>query len=326
MEIIVADIGGTHARFALAEIKDGKISKISNISKLKTDDYATLALAWHAYADAIEQNLSRALPRSAAIAIAGPVDGEKINFTNNSWVINRSSLAREIAVDDFILLNDFEAIAHAVATLGAEHFSHVCGPKQPAILGVKTILGPGTGLGVAHMRASHDGYIVSETEGGHIDFAPIDHWEDLLLNALRAQHRRVSVERVVSGPGLRSLYNLLTKESERLDVDDKGLWTLALEGKDEKAVAALDRFLLCLGSIAGDLALVHGANHLILTGGLGARMVNHIPSSGFESRFKAKGRFQSKMEQITVQQLRYDEPGLYGAAAGYLKSLVDNND
>lgn len=325
MNIVIADIGGTHARFALAKLDGHKVVSLSNMAKLKTADYATLAIAWHAYADQIQAELSIPLPRSTAIAIAGPVDGEVINFTNNSWFIKRSTLAREIDVDDFILLNDFEAMAHAVAMLGADQFSHICGPKIAPKLGVKTILGPGTGLGVAHLRITEDSYIVSETEGGHIDFAPIDSWEDNLLGDLRKQHRRVSVERVVSGPGLRAIYNLLTKGKPTISLDDKDLWALALSGDDESASAALDRFLLSLGSVAGDLALAQGANHLILTGGLGDRLADHIPSSGFASRFTAKGRFQSKMEQITVQQLRYDEPGLFGAAAGYCKAMADKS-
>lgn len=323
MEVVVADIGGTHARFAIAKFDDGKIKSLSHEAKLKTADYATLALAWHAYVDQIEIESESKMPRRTSIAIAGPVDQENIKFTNNSWVINRSNLAKEINVDDFILLNDFEAVAHTVAVLGDDYFSHVCGPKQAVGAGVTTIIGPGTGLGVAHLSITGDGYLVGETEGGHVDFAPLDSWEDNLLKGLRAQHGRVSVERVLSGPALRSLYNALAKEGERLDVDDTTLWTLALEGKDEKAVAALDRFLLSYGAIAGDLALAHGANKVILTGGLGMRLVDHIPSSGFSGRFSAKGRFQSKMEQITVQQLRYDEPGLYGAAAAYLKSMAN---
>ncbi len=323
MEVVVADIGGTHARFAIAQFDGGTIKSLSHKAKLKTADYATLVLAWHAYADQIERESIAKMPQRAAIAIAGPVDQENIKFTNNSWVINRSNLAREINVDDFILLNDFEAVAHSVAVLDDKYFSHLCGPKQAVDFGVTTVIGPGTGLGVAHLSVTKDGYFVGETEGGHVDFAPLDSWEDNLLKLLRAQHGRVSTERVLSGPALRSLYNALARESERLDVDDASLWTLALAGKDEKAVAALDRFLLSYGAIAGDLALAHGANKVILTGGLGMRLVDHIASSGFCGRFAAKGRFQSKMEQITVQQLRYDEPGLYGAAAAYLKSMAN---
>ena len=320
MKIVIADIGGTHARFAIAEIDNEKVISLSHTKKLHTADYATLALAWHDYVAMSKIHLSGPFPRCAAIAIAGPVDGERISLTNNSWVINRATLAKEIDVDDFILLNDFEAVAHSVAMLSDEHFSYLCGPEKAPQYGVTTILGPGTGLGVAHLTVCEEGYSVGETEGGHVDFAPLDSWEDGLLSGLRAQHGRVSVERVLSGPALRSLYYALTKEGERLDVDDRELWALAISGDDEKAVAALDRFFLSYGSIAGDMALAHGANKVILTGGLGARLADHMPASGFCSRFTAKGRFRSKMEQITVQQLFYDEPGLYGAAAGYIKA------
>ena len=187
--------------------------------------------------------------------------------------------------------------------------------------GVISVVGPGTGLGAAHVLRTGGDYFVNETEGGHIDFAPLDHVEDRLLAQLRKAHTRVSAERVVSGPGLQTIYRVLAQlEDEPVrDLDDKELWQLALSGQDSLAAAAFDRFCLCLGGYAGDLALAQGAKGVVMAGGLGNRIAEKLPSSGFRQRFVAKGRFQSMMERIPVKQLRHEEPGLLGAAAAFLK-------
>jgi glucokinase len=123
----------------------------------------------------------------------------------------------------------------------------------------------------------------------------------------------------VSGPGLRGIYEALARiEGRTVETeDDKLLWTAALDGSDSLAVAALDRFCMTLGSVAGDLALAQGANAVVIAGGLGARIANHLPQSGFAQRFAAKGRFESMMAAIPVKLITLDEPGLYGAAAAF---------
>jgi glucokinase len=316
-EIIVADIGGTHARFAIAQITDGHIASLDHQVTMKAADHASLQIAWEAYG----RTIKRDLPANGAIAVAAPVGGEVLHLTNSSWMIRPKFIPEKLHLDRYTLINDFGAVGHSVAQLERAEFTHICGPDAPETAdGITTIVGPGTGLGVAHVMRMGGKYIVTETEGGHVDFAPCDGVEDRILAELRKHHRRVSVERVVSGPGLQVIYKVLADMEGKpaAAMDDKALWQLALSDNDSIAAAAFDRFCLCLGSYAGDAALLQGAQSLIVAGGLGTRIADRLASSGFRERFTAKGRFQSLMEQIPVLQLRYDEPGLYGAAAAFL--------
>jgi glucokinase len=211
-------------------------------------------------------------------------------------------------------------VAHAVAQLGEAHFSHLCGPERPLPgTGSISVLGPGTGLGVAQLlrRGGHD-HIV-ETEGGHVDFAPLDALEDRILGLLRHRFGRVSVERIVSGPGLANLYSALARiEGRAVDLpEQRALWKAALAGEDELAAVALDRLCLSLGSVAGDIALAQGAEGVVIAGGLGLRLVGHLPRSGFRDRFVAKGRYQRHMASIPVKIITHEQPGLFGAAAAF---------
>ena len=230
-------------------------------------------------------------------------------------------MTERLDVDSYVLINDFGAIGHAVAQLGLEHFEHLCGPdeewKKPGSI---TICGPGTGLGVAQVYACKNGdYHVIETEGGHMDFSPLDGLEDAILKRLRRTFTRVSVERIVAGPGILAIYETLAQIEGRAitSLTDREVWDMAFEGKDDLAIAALDRFCLSLGAVAGDLALTHGPKGVVIAGGLGARLKDHLVKSGFEQRFVAKGRFQSLMKSIPVRLITHPQPGLFGAAAAY---------
>lgn len=315
-QIVAVDIGGTHARFALAEVEGGRVQSLDKPVTLKTAEHASFQTAWEAFG----AQRGHALPTAAAIAFAGPVGGDVLQLTNSHWAIRPALIKERLHVDCFSLVNDFAAVAHAVAHADAANFSHVCGPdtRLPPD-GVISIVGPGTGLGVAHVVRMDGHYHVCATEGGHLDFAPLDAFEDGLLEHLRERYRRVSTERVVSGPGLRAIYQAFGRiENRSSDYDDdKALWTAALEGTDSLAVAALDRFCMTLGSVAGDLALAQGASAVVIAGGLGARIARHLPQSGFAQRFAAKGRFESMMAAIPVKLITLDEPGLYGAAAAF---------
>ncbi len=241
-------------------------------------------------------------------------------MTNNPWVIRPALVREKLNVDDYILINDFGAVAHAVQHCGADHYSHLCGPEGDLPeKGVITVIGPGTGLGVAYVVRSADGYRAVETEGGHVDYSPLDSIEDAILNRLRRQHRRVSVERVCSGPGLAAIYETLASIEGRavVSMEDKALWQLALSGEDSLAAAAFDRFCLSLGAAAGDFALAQGAGAVVIAGGLGQRIADRLPQSGFEERFVAKGRFQQLMETIPVKLIDHPQPGLFGAAAAF---------
>ncbi|HEX8469275.1 MAG TPA: glucokinase [Allosphingosinicella sp.] len=315
-EIVAVDIGGTHARFALAEVAGGRVVRLGDVCTLKTAEYASLQEAWEAFGAAA----GRPLPGSAGIAVAGPVHGEVLKLTNNPWVIRPASIPSGLGAERYTLVNDFGAVAHAVAQLGDEHFTHLCGPERPLPEdGVISIVGPGTGLGVAQLlrRAGH--YHVIDTEGGHVDFAPLDGLDDRILAQLRLRHRRVSVERVASGMGLANLYEALASiEGREIRFrDEKTLWQAAMTGEDSLAEAALDRFCLSLGAVAGDIALAQGARAVVIGGGLGLRLAGHLPRSGFRDRFIAKGRFERRMEDIPVKIITYGQPGLFGAAAAF---------
>jgi glucokinase len=160
---------------------------------------------------------------------------------------------------------------------------------------------------------------VIETEGGHIDFAPLDALEDAMVKRLRKAYTRVSAERIVSGPGIVAIYETLADIEHRsiTRLDDKAIWTAALQGEDSLAVTAVDRFCMSLGSVASDLALAHGANGVVIAGGLGLRLKEHFTRSGFAERFAAKGRFQNRMSAIPVKLITHPQPGLFGAAAAY---------
>ncbi|MFT3965470.1 MAG: glucokinase [Sphingobium sp.] len=320
-ELVTLDIGGTNARFALAEVEGGRVRALADPVTLATADHATFRTAWEHFA----RLSGRALPRAAAIAIAGPVKGETIHFTNNPWVIRPATLKADLDIDHYALVNDFEAVGHAVAQAGADDFAHLCGPDTPLPgSGTISIVGPGTGLGVAHLwRDGHD-YRVQPTEGGHIDFAPVDPIEDSILSRLRKKYRRVSAERVVSGPGIVDIYEALAViEGRPVQLrDDKAIWKLGMEGTDSLAAASIDRFCLALGSVAGSIALAQGGGAVVIAGGLGQRIRDHLLRSGFADRFRAKGRFEGMMAAMPVKLITHPQPGLFGAAAAFARETA----
>jgi glucokinase len=319
MQLVAVDIGGTHARFALAEVAGGKVVALGEATTLKTADHASFQLAWHEF-----QRLSGGtLPTAAAIAVAGPVGGDLIRFTNNPWIIRPALIPEKLGATQYIVVNDFAAVAHSVAQADDTHFLHVCGPEAalPDQGGI-SVVGPGTGLGVALLLRHADGYHVQPTEGGHIDYGPLDRIEDQILARLRGRHRRVSVERIVAGPGIVDIYETLAAiEGQPItQADDKALWSAGLDGSDPLAAAAVDRFCLSLGSVAGDLALAHGAKALVLAGGLGFRIRDTLVRSGFADRFRAKGRFETMMAAMPVKLITHPQPGLFGAAAAFAQA------
>lgn len=318
-EIVAVDIGGTHARFAIASIEDGKVIELGEAVTLKCAEHASLALAWEAFGRSLDQPM----PKEAGIAVACPVTGEILKMTNNPWIIHPSQLAQRLHLDNFVLVNDFGAVAHAVAQVDSSFMQHLCGPNiDLPPQGAITIVGPGTGLGAACLLRRSSKYFVMETEGGHLDYPPLDDVEDRILKALRQRFRRVSAERIVSGPGLTNLYEVIA-EQQGLPItlrDNKTLWQNAMEGSDTIAAAALERFCLSLGAISGDLALAHGAQGVVIAGGLGLRLAGILGESGFAERFVAKGRFEAMMSEMPVKIITHPQPGLFGAAAAYAEA------
>jgi glucokinase len=315
-ELVAVDIGGTHARFAVARIDADGTIVLGEPATLKTADHASFQTAWEAFA----ASRGGQLPRAAAIAIAGPIGDELIKFTNNPWIIRPALIPEKLGVERYTLVNDFGAVGHAVARAAPDHFLHLSGPDEalPAE-GTLSVVGPGTGLGVAHVWRGGNTYRVQATEGGHIDFAPLDRIEDAILARLRQRYRRVSVERVVSGPGIVDIYEALAALEGRAitPTDDKTLWERGTSGEDSLAAAAVDRFCLSLGAVAGDIALAQGASGVVIAGGLGLRIRDTLQRSGFAERFRAKGRFEGLMAALPVKLITHPQPGLFGAAAAF---------
>ena len=310
-EIVTADIGGTHARFAIAAIAAGRVVSVGTETVLRAADYPGLPAAFAAFA----ARAGRVLPPRAAFAVAAPITPGLLRFTNSDWTIEQATLAADLGLSAMTLINDFGAVAHAVADLLADpgpHFRHLCGPDSavPA-LGNISIIGPGTGLGIAQLLRTATGNHVIATEGAHIGFAPVDAFDDALLARLRPRYGRLSVERLISGPGLRNFIGAATPD------DDKTLWTAAIAGTDPAAAAALARFAMTLGSFAGDAALIHYPVATIIAGGLGLRLADYLPTSGFAERFVAKGRYERVLAALPVKLLVHPQPGLHGAAAAF---------
>jgi glucokinase len=294
IELVALDLGGTHARFALANIApDGTITLGEPVT-LQTGDYATLELAWAEFV----RDLGRPAPRSAAIAIAGPVIDGVAPMTNSPWVLDVAAFRQAAGLEAVTALNDFGAVAHAAARLGADQLAHVTGPDRPLPdRGTISVIGPGTGMGVAHFHRYPGGYRVQATEGGHIGFAPQDELDDRVLALLRERHGRVATEWT----------------------DDLMIWKRGLAREDELASRAVDRFCASLGTVAGDYALAHGASALVLAGGLGLRLRERLPQSEFAARFCAKPRYERMMAGIPVKLIVHPQPGLYGAVAAFEK-------
>ncbi len=318
-ELVAADIGGTHARFALAQVDDDRVVQLGEPLTLKTADYADLADAWQAFAD----HLDRPLPPAAALAFAYPVENDLPQLTNMPWTIDARTIPEALGVERHVILNDFAAIGHAVATVDPAHFQHIAGPNVPLpTRGVISIVGPGTGLGVGLVIRGDHQYQVIASEGGNMDFSSHDDLEDRLMSVLRKRYGHVSAERLVSGPALRDIYAVIA-DAEAPYAQDRDLWQAALEGSDPLAEAALERLCLCLGGFAGNIALAHGANALVLAGGLGLRLLPHLKTSGFAERLAAKGEYRSILEQLPVKLITHAEPGLHGAAAAFANRFAD---
>lgn len=319
MDLVTVDIGGTHARFAIAALEAGGAVTLGEVTTLRTADHVTFVEAWAEFA----RRHGGRLPPAAAMSIAAPVTVDPIKLVNNPWTIPLATIAAEIGVDEVLVLNDFAAVGHAVASVPEDCFAHLCGPDRPLPAeGTISVLGPGTGLGIAHVwRDGKGGYRVQATEGGHFSFAPIDPFDDLLLARLRQRHGRVSAERVVAGPGIVDIYATLAEKQggEIVARDDKTLWQLGIAGQEPLAAEAVGHFCRQLGAIAGDVTLVQGGTACVLAGGLGLRLRDVLPKSGFGPYFRAKGRFAEIMAAMPVKLITHPQPGLFGAAAAFAR-------
>jgi glucokinase len=322
MRIIAADFGGTHARFALAELEAGHRPRLGEMHKYRTRDYSALAEAWARF----EEDNGAALPRAAALAVAAPIEGNILTFMNSDWRLDRHGLKVELGLDKLTLLNDFGAVAHTVSVIPGDEFMAVAGPGDLPVHGIISVIGPGTGLGVSILdrrprQGGGVGVTVIETEAAHIGFSPLDPEEEELADFLTGRYGRASVERVVSGPGLIDIYHFLGG-AEAPDLNRAGLlWDAAISGEDKVAERALSILVRTFGAAAGDIALAHGAMGVALTGGLVNRIAHLLKAPAFEARFTAKGRYRERMQHTPVRLLAFTEPGLLGAAIAFQREF-----
>jgi glucokinase len=316
-DLVTIDLGGTNVRFAIRRSIDGEVD-LGRAVTLKSGEYREFSDAWAEFG----RRHGAPLPTAAALSVAGPVVDGAVALTNLPWRLEQEALKRELGLDALVLINDFEAVGHAVAQAGPDGFRHLCGPVQDLPdEGVISIVGPGTGLGVAQLWRGDGDYRILPTEGGHVSFAPVDDFEDRLIAKLRPRFGRVSAERVVAGPGISDIYEALggTDVGDTDPEIDRTIWDRGTGGEDPLARAAVDCFAAALGSVAGDFALAHGAKAVVIAGGLGQRLAGFLPQSSFGARFAAKGRFGEAMKTLPVKILTIEEPGLIGAAAAFFR-------
>ena len=309
---LVADVGGTNARFALCDPALAR-PELRHVRSLRNADFASLQHAVEDYLAGVGVR-----PRRAALALACPVAGDEIRLTNRAWSFNRHELRAALGLDELRLVNDFGAIAHAVPTLDGGRREVLYGRDHGLASGPVSVIGPGTGFGVALLVGdAGSGWRVVETEGGHLGFAPQDAEERALAAHVTALHGRASWERLLSGSGLSTIDAVLRGRADAACAasrDPADVVAAALDGHDAGARRALARFCAILGSVAGDIALVHGARAVVIAGGIVPRFLPFLRSSAFRECFLAKGRFAAYLEPVSIQVVTHPQPGLLGAA------------
>lgn len=307
---LVADIGGTNARFALLNTRGVP----TRLRVLPCDDFRTLGDAVEAYLGSVKIDRR---PARAAIAVASPVTDDRITLTNRkSWSFSTRTLQRRLGLQDLMIINDFTAIALAIPALKPAEIVKI-GPGKAVTEAPIAVLGPGTGLGISLLVPDGKRWLTVATEGGHVTLPAADEEDEALIALLRARFGHVSAERVLSGPGLANLYDSISAAAGKpakpltpAEITDR-----ALSGSDRLAATTLDRFCALLGTVAGDLALTAGAlGGVYIAGGIVPRFARYLGKSPFRARFEAKGRFQAYLRRIPVHVVTADQPALRGLA------------
>lgn len=290
---LIADIGATNARFAIADDKGFYDQKV-----LKCDDYPTIVDAAKAYLAGV----GNVKPTRAAFAMAGPVSGDIFEMTNNPWKFSIEETRKVLNLDSFELLNDFQAIAMGVPFLQETDVKKVGGNQEPEKYGTIGIVGPGTGLGVASLFWDGTQYRTNPCEGGHVTMPAKTQREFDLFRTLRYKYSHVSAERVCSGKGLVNIYNairILDGHENLPDRTPEAIADCAINKTCAVCEEALDKMVGFLGTIAGDLALSLGAKGgVYIAGGIPAKLGEYFMNSRFRNDFDAKGRFKDYLEPI----------------------------
>ncbi|MFO7477227.1 MAG: glucokinase [Methyloceanibacter sp.] len=307
--VLVADIGGTNARFALA---NPVTLELAEIRQVRCAEHPSLEAALGDYIGCLRNPPSR-----AAIAVAAPVTGGEVSLTNSSWSFAAAELRRKAGLQQILILNDFEALALSLPHLAKDEL-HQIGGSAPVAKANKLALGPGTGLGVAGLVWSGKRWVAVPGEGGHVSLGGEDERQLALLERIRKGRDHLSAERVLSGPGLAELYQavaasrgLSTDAIEPNDVLVKGS-----SGEDEVAAEALDLFAAWLGRFAGDAALLFGARGgVYLGGGIAPAILAKLSAGVFRNAFEAKGRMSAYLAPVPVYVITAGFATLKGAAA-----------
>lgn len=311
--LLVADIGGTNARFALGRVEAGGAVRLSDPVSYAEGEFEGAEAALRAYLAAV-----RARPDEAAFAVAGPVRQGAVRLTNRDWAFTEDSIAAASGAGRALLLNDFAAVAMSLPFLPEESLLHLGGPARDPDMWRRddlrvSALGPGTGLGHAVLLRGDCGLEVLDTEGGHISLAAWDEETWAAVRAIAAKFGRCSLEHVLSGPGLARLHGALGAGWDH-GLDARQICDRADEGEPE-AMRTVDLFCRMLGAGAGDLALATGARCVFLFGGVTASLPDELRSGGFRERFEAKGAFTDYMRAIPTVLAQSRHAGLIGAAA-----------
>lgn len=309
---IVADIGGTNARFGLVTGEQSGQPQIEEVHVLDGDAYPSLQDAMRAYIELA----GITTPKVACVAIAGPIDGDDARMTNLNWAFTQSGVKAEFGFDKFAAINDFASLSIATSKLTEADLIEVRAGKMD-IRGNKAILGPGTGLGVAGLAYSGNGWLPIPSEGGHVNIAPATALECEVIKAAMTQHGHVSAEVFISGPGLVRLYRALAvvRDEVAQAFEPKDVTTKALENSDALCRETLELFCSFIGTLSGNLALTYGARGgVYLAGGILPRFVDFLRASDFNRRFEEKGVMSHYLKDIPVNIISHSQPGLLGSA------------
>jgi glucokinase len=311
--ILVADIGGTNARFAIATHFDEhtKQLELKHIKKLSSSQFDNFSEVVKAYLETIPTRVKR-----ACFAVAGPRKGDMVSLTNLGWQFDINQIRAEFDFCDFRVINDFAAFAYAAPYINNNINTLIkTGHANPD--GNIAVIGPGTGFGAAALVKGNENVVLS-CEAGHISLAACNQLERELLAILADEFEHVSIEHIFSGQGLANLYRAMAKfeGAEVKDYDAPTIADLALENSDPICVKTLNQFCDWIGAVAGDLALTFNATGgVFIGGGILPRFEHILLSSEFSQRFTAKGKMQHLVLDIPVTLITQDNIPLLGATA-----------
>lgn len=306
-KLLVADIGGTNARFALYDNGD---KTLSNIIKYTITDDSTL---FNLITDYLSQ--CHVQVKHACLAIACPIEGDKITMTNNHIEFSRSELQVALGLKQLEVINDFTAVAMSVPALKPQDVCQI-GGQEADIKYPIAIYGAGTGLGVSHLIKVDQQWLSLPGEGGHVELPMINTEEDQVLAQLRDKFGRVSAERFLSGSGLVNIYQALAKinQREHIDITPSDIVAQALDNSCSLSLQTLNLFCAFMGRFGGNLALtLNTKGGVYIAGGIVPRFIEFFKQSAFRHNFETKGRMGHILTTIPVYIIVHSDPGLLGA-------------